>query len=100
LSILKVSIKQIKAARELLGWSQERMAEASGVSIPTVKRLEATDGELGGRKETREKIRAALESAGVAFTNGDEPGVKLRKGSICDPSASIPVEDLNASNDE
>jgi transcriptional regulator with XRE-family HTH domain len=78
-SILKVSIKQIKAARELLGWSQERLAEASGVSIPTVKRLEAKDGELGGREDTREKIRAALERAQIVFTNGEEPGVRLRK---------------------
>ena len=36
----KVSIRQIKAARALLGWSQETLAKASGVSIPTVKRLE------------------------------------------------------------
>jgi transcriptional regulator with XRE-family HTH domain len=78
-SILKVSIKQIKAARVLLGWSQERLAEASGVSIPTVKRLEAKDGELGGREDTREKIRAALERAQIEFTNGEEPGVRLRK---------------------
>jgi DNA-binding XRE family transcriptional regulator len=54
--IPKVSIKQIKAARELLGWSQEAIAESSGVSIPTIKRLEATGGELGGRPETGEKI--------------------------------------------
>ena len=59
--IPKVSIKQIKAARELLGWSQEAIAEASGVSLPTIKRLEATGGELGGRPETGEKIIAALE---------------------------------------
>jgi hypothetical protein len=48
----------------------------------------------------RAGIQRALESAGVEFTNGDAPGVKFRKGSIGDPSASIPVEDLNASNDE
>lgn len=79
MSILKVSIRQIKAARELLGWSQEALAEVSGVSIPTIKRLEAADGELGGRPQTGEKIMAALTKAGVEFTNGDEPGVKLRK---------------------
>jgi hypothetical protein len=47
-----------------------------------------------------EAIRRALEAAGVEFTNGDAPGVKLRKGPIGDPSATIPVKDLNASNDE
>ena len=82
LSILKVSIRQVKAARTLLGWSQEAIAEASGVSLPTIKRLEAADGEIGGRAETGEKIVAALEAAGVEFIpeNGGGPGVRLRKG--------------------
>jgi transcriptional regulator with XRE-family HTH domain len=80
-SILKVSIRQIKAARALLAWSQERLADAAGVSIPTIKRLEAQDGPLGGRNETGSKIRSALESAGVEFLddNGGGPGVRLRK---------------------
>ena len=81
LSILKISIRQIKAARSLLDWPQERLAEASGVSLPTVRRLEAADGELGGRKDTAEKIITTLESAGVEFTNGEQPGVRLRKKS-------------------
>jgi len=54
------------------------LAEASGVSLPTVRRLEAADGELGGREETAAKIVDALETAGIEFTNGGEPGVKLR----------------------
>jgi transcriptional regulator with XRE-family HTH domain len=76
LSIPKVLIRQIKAARELLGWSQEGMAGASGVSVPTIKRLEAKSGELGGRDETREKIRTALEKAGIEFLD-DGQGVRL-----------------------
>jgi transcriptional regulator with XRE-family HTH domain len=81
MSILKVSIRQIKAARSLLAWSQEQLAAAAGVSIPTIKRLEAQDGPLGGRNETATKIRRALESAGVEFIdeNGGGPGVRLRK---------------------
>ena len=80
-SILKVSIRQVKAARSLLAWSQEELASAAGVSIPTIKRLEARDGPLGGRDETSLKIRSALESAGVEFIeeNGGGPGVRLRK---------------------
>jgi predicted transcriptional regulator len=57
LSILKVSIRQLKAARALLAWSQEQLAAAADVSIPTIKRLEAQDGPLGGRDETGSKIR-------------------------------------------
>jgi transcriptional regulator with XRE-family HTH domain len=78
MSILKVSVRHIKAARALLGWSQEKLADAAGVSIPTVKRLEAAgDGPLGGAAETESKLRAALEGAGIEFTNGGSPGVRL-----------------------
>ena len=82
-SILKVSIRQVKAARELLAWSQDQLAEKAGVSVPTIKRLEATDGLLGGRAETVNKIRTALESSGVVFIeeNGGGLGVRLRQRS-------------------
>ena len=55
------------------------MAEKSGVSMPTIMRLEAKGGELGGRDETREKIRTAFERAGIEFTDEEGPGVRLRK---------------------
>ena len=78
MSILKVSIRQVKAARALLGWSQKDLAGASGVSEATIKRLEAGQGDLGGRQATVDAIRAALESGGIEFTNRDQPGVRLR----------------------
>jgi hypothetical protein len=80
-SILKVSTRQIKAARALLAWSQGDLAIAAQVSIPTVKRLEAKDGPLGGYRETATNIRLALERAGVEFIdeNGGGAGVRLRK---------------------
>jgi predicted transcriptional regulator len=80
-SILKVSIRQIKAARALLSWSQAELAEAAGVSTPTIKRLEARDGPIGGRANTATKIRTALEDGGVEFIeeNGGGRGVRLRR---------------------
>lgn len=65
----------------LLGWSQEDLATASGVSLPTIKRLEASDGPLGGRQTTAMKLRSALETAGVQFIeeNGGGAGVRMRK---------------------
>ncbi len=78
LSIEKPSIAQIKAARALLGWSQDDLAKRSGVSEPTIGRLEAQGGELGGRPATGDKLRRALEKAGIEFTNGNAPGVRLR----------------------
>jgi hypothetical protein len=57
------------------------LASAANVSVPTIKRLEAQDGLLGGRAETGSKIEAALKSAGVEFIdeNGGGPGVRLKK---------------------
>jgi predicted transcriptional regulator len=80
-SIPKVSIRQIKAARALLNWSQEHLATAAGISIPTIKRLEAQDGPLGGREETVTKILNSMRAAGVEFIdeNGGGPGVRLGK---------------------
>jgi predicted transcriptional regulator len=80
-SILKVSIRQLKAARTLLGWSQGELASNAEVSLPTIKRLEAADGWLGGRQTTARKISNALEKAGIEFIdeNGGGPGVRLRK---------------------
>lgn len=77
-----ITIRQVKAARALLAWSQEDLAASSGVSVPTVKRLEAQDGLVGGRADTADKIRSALETAGVEFIaeNGGGAGVRLRKG--------------------
>ena len=76
-----VSVRQIKAGRALLGWSQSDLASASEVSEPTIARLESVDGELGGREETVQKIRSALEKGGIQFIeeNGGGPGVRLRK---------------------
>ena len=77
----KVSIRQIKAARALLAWSQEDLASAAGISLPTIKRLESLDGPLGGRNETGNKIVTALKDAGVEFIeeNGGGAGVRLRE---------------------
>jgi len=61
--------------------TQRQNFRSAEVSIPTIKRLEAHDGALGGRQETGAKIRLALETAGVEFIdeNGGGPGVRLRK---------------------
>jgi DNA-binding XRE family transcriptional regulator len=72
------TIRQIKAARALLGWSQSDLARQSGVSEPTIARLESADGQLGGRRETVRKIQAALETSGIEFIEGNGTGEGLR----------------------
>jgi transcriptional regulator with XRE-family HTH domain len=71
-----VQSRQIVAARGLLRWSQPDLASAAGISVSTIKRLEADKPVTAAN---RRATLAALEAAGVEFTNGDEPGVKLRK---------------------
>lgn len=58
-----ISVRQMKAARALLGWSQGDLDTASGISAPTIARLEAEDGPVGCRAEAV----AALARAGVQF---------------------------------
>lgn len=74
--------EQIKAARALVGWTAADLAERSGVSYPTVQRMDATKGMVSGRHDTVEAIRKALESAGVQFLEGGQvaagPGVALK----------------------
>lgn len=61
--------EQIRAARALLGWTAADLAEKSGVSYPTIQRLDATKGPVGGRFETVDAVRKALEAAGIQFLN-------------------------------
>jgi len=77
-STAMISNAQLRAARGLLDWSQSKLAERAGLSLPTIKRLER--GWQGVSEDAQAKVANALETAGVVFINGDEPGVKLRKG--------------------
>jgi transcriptional regulator with XRE-family HTH domain len=62
----------------LLGWSQQEIADQARVGIVTVHQLEA--GISQPRRATLDVIQRAFEAAGVEFTNGDQPGVRLTKG--------------------
>jgi transcriptional regulator with XRE-family HTH domain len=62
----------------MLSWSQDRLAEAADVSLPTIKRLEPGDDPIRVRVDILERIERSLLAAGVEFTNGDAPGVRLR----------------------
>jgi transcriptional regulator with XRE-family HTH domain len=75
-----ITIEQIRAARGLLGWSQSELAERAGLSLPTVKRVEAGAGPRVS-DEARRRIQQALEMGGAKFIaeNGGGPGVRLRK---------------------
>ncbi|WP_343056287.1 helix-turn-helix domain-containing protein [Ancylobacter tetraedralis] len=80
-----ITTRQVKAARALLGWSQADLARAADVSEPTLARLEAEDGKLGGRRRTNDKLRSALERAGIEFISEFDGGIGVR---FRKPSAS------------
>ena len=67
--------RQIKAARALLGWSQAQLAEAAGLSDPSIKRLELE--RLTVSQETVDKAMATLEADGIQFLGAT--GVDLKK---------------------
>jgi len=75
-----ITIEQMRAARGLLGWSQSELAKRAGLSLPTVKRVEAGSGPRVS-DEARRRIQQALEIGGVQFIaeNGGGPGARLRK---------------------
>jgi transcriptional regulator with XRE-family HTH domain len=71
--------RQMKAARSLLGWNQPKLAAKSGVSLPTISRMELSVGLVGGHARNVYAVLDAFERAGIEFLNGDAPGVRLRK---------------------
>ncbi|UVC09825.1 transcriptional regulator [Rhizobium sp. TH2] len=77
-----LSAEQIRAARALLRLEQRDLAEMSGVSLPSIKRLEAMEGDIVAvRVSTVMAIKNAFEAAGVVFIpeNGGGAGVRLAK---------------------
>ena len=73
---MKITGKQVAAARALLGWSQEQLAMAADVVLNTVNRWET--GVVEPRKETVDRVVRAIEARGVEFTNGGQPGVRFK----------------------
>jgi transcriptional regulator with XRE-family HTH domain len=70
--------EQVRAARAMARIEQADLAQRAGVSVDTIKRLERTPGPLSANVATVEAVQRALEAAGVEFTNGGQPGVRLR----------------------
>jgi hypothetical protein len=73
---MTLTAKQIRSARVLLGWTQVRLALEGEISFLRIKKFELGKGRLSILEIST--IRRLFESAGVIFTNGGEPSVKLR----------------------
>lgn len=76
---------QLRAARALLGLDQKTLADLAGVSVPTIQRMEASQGNVRGVVDTLTKVVEALELAGVeligedARSLGGGRGVRLKE---------------------
>jgi transcriptional regulator with XRE-family HTH domain len=64
-----ITAAQLRAARALLGMDQRDLAEASGLSLPTIQRMEASEDVIRGQVESLMKLIAALETAGIELIN-------------------------------
>lgn len=62
-----ITASQLRAARSLLGFDQRRLSELANLSIPTIQRMEASDGLIRGNVDSLTKLITALETAGVEF---------------------------------
>ncbi len=79
-----ITAGQIRAARALLGMDQRALAEAAGLSVPTIQRMEASEGVVRGNVDSLMKLIGALEAAGLeliaegAVSQGGGRGVRLK----------------------
>src|SRR6266849_5445700 len=82
---------QCRAARGLLNWTQDEMASAARLSVVTVRNFE--NERSTPQRATLDVMQRALEAAGVEFTNGGQPGVRL-----VNAAAAWSAEPASASN--
>jgi len=79
-----ISSAQLRASRALLGIDQRKLATMSGLSLPTIQRMEASDGVIRGNVDSLMKLVAALDAAGIeliaenATGSGGGRGVRLK----------------------
>ena len=74
----QITGRQIAAARTLVGMNQPTLAAKANVSVSTLKRMEASAGVAEGLPNNVAAVRRALEAVDVVFTNGRQPGVKMK----------------------
>ncbi len=71
---------QMRAARALVGIDQKALAERSGLSVPTIQRMEASPGNVRGMVDSLTKVIAALERAGVELIGDGTPSLAGGRG--------------------
>jgi transcriptional regulator with XRE-family HTH domain len=91
-----ITAAQLRAARALASLDQRALAEVAGLSVPTIQRMEASDGVIRGNVDSLTKLVSALENAGVeligegASSSGGGRGVRLRNTTAVAPPIVTP----------
>lgn len=93
-----ITAAQMRAARALLGIDQKRLAELSGVSLPTIQRMEASEGNVRGIIDSLTKVVGALEANGIELIHDNARseqggrGVRLKEPGALPSLSSSPRE--------
>lgn len=80
-----ISAPQLRAARALLGIDQRQLADLAGLSVPTIQRMEASEGVIRGNVNSLMKLIAAIDAAGIELiaegvvSRGGGRGVRLKE---------------------
>jgi ribosome-binding protein aMBF1 (putative translation factor) len=74
-----ISGAQIRGARAFLGWTIKELSQKAKVGISTIQRIESAAGPPNTLVSNLAAIQSALEAGGIEFTNGDSPGIRLRR---------------------
>lgn len=75
-----ITAQQLRAARALLGLDQRQLAELAGLSLPTIQRMEASEGQVRGVVDTLVKVITALERAGIELLGENAPSTGVGRG--------------------
>lgn len=85
-----ITARQSRAARALLGWNQETLADKARVSLTALKRLESESG-LRVYESTRDQVKRALEGNGIVFLTTDKgEGVMVMRNAIAEDGKKRP----------
>jgi predicted transcriptional regulator len=82
-----ITAGQLRASRALLGIDQRTLAESAGLSLPTIQRMEASDGVVRGNVDSLMKLVSALDALGIelladkAVSQNGGRGVRLKRAS-------------------
>lgn len=85
-----ITARQSRAARALLGWNQETLADKARVSLTALKRLESESG-LRVYESTRDQVRRALEANGIVFLSTEKgDGVMFMRDAVSQDNKNRP----------